>query len=205
MRKPVEVFDEWAKIGKDEGMEKGHAAAVEEMLGVALAEVAQLGHSFRAVDAGCGNGWVVRQLSQMPFCKRATGIDGAVSMIEKARSTDPEGDYVHTDLLSWSPPNPVDLIHSMEVFYYLEDSAGLLEHIASWLSPGGYLIFGVDRYQENPESHDWDEQVGCYMALLSEAEWRAVVESAGLEVRRCWRAAPREDWPGTLAILAQKP
>ena len=35
-RKPVEVFDDWAKQGKDEGMEIGHAAAAGEMLALAL-------------------------------------------------------------------------------------------------------------------------------------------------------------------------
>ena len=62
-RTPVDVFDEWAQIGKDEGMEKGHAAAVNEMLTIALSEVAALGKVFTAVDAGCGNGWVVKKFS----------------------------------------------------------------------------------------------------------------------------------------------
>ena len=32
MREAIDVFGEWAEVGKDEGMERGHAAAVEEML-----------------------------------------------------------------------------------------------------------------------------------------------------------------------------
>jgi len=35
MRDATEVFSEWAGNGKDEGMERGHAASVEEMLNLA--------------------------------------------------------------------------------------------------------------------------------------------------------------------------
>ena len=202
-RKPVEVFDDWAKQGKDEGMESGHAAAVGEMLALALSKVAELGKEFSAIDAGCGNGWVVRDLAMMPLCRRAIGVDGAESMIKKAKEIDPDGEYHHADLQEWRPENPVDLVHSMEVFYYVEDTNSLLIHIAAWLKPDGYLIFGVDRYMENPESHDWDSQVGCFMALLSEDEWSKVVTDAGFSIIKRWRAAPdpSRDWPGTLAFL----
>ena len=90
----------------------------------------------------------------------------------------------------------------MEVFYYVEDTNAMLSHIATWLKPDGYLIFGVDRYMENPESHDWDSQVGCFMALLSEDEWSKVVTDAGFSIVKRWRAAPdpSRDWPGTDAI-----
>ena len=36
MRKATEVFGEWAENGKDEGMEKGHAASVNEILKIRL-------------------------------------------------------------------------------------------------------------------------------------------------------------------------
>lgn len=205
-RTPVDVFDEWAQIGKDEGMEKGHAAAVNEMLTIALSEVAALGKVFTAVDAGCGNGWVVRDLRMMPFCRRVIGVDGAPAMIAKAKEVDPEGEYHLSDLMQWSPDEPVNLVHSMEVFYYVEDTLSLLKHVASWLLPEGHLIFGVDRYFENPESHDWDQKVGCFMALYSEAEWTELVENAGFTIIKKWLAAPdkNRDWPGTQSFLCRK-
>ena len=36
MRPAVDVFGEWADIGKDEGMEKGHAPSVNEILNAAF-------------------------------------------------------------------------------------------------------------------------------------------------------------------------
>ena len=35
-RKPTDVFSEWAKQGRDEGMAKGHKSAVNQMLSIAL-------------------------------------------------------------------------------------------------------------------------------------------------------------------------
>ena len=38
MKPAVEVFGEWALKGKDEGMERGHASSVAEMLAYAMAK-----------------------------------------------------------------------------------------------------------------------------------------------------------------------
>ena len=43
MRIATEVFGEWADQGKDIGMEKGHALAVEDMISFAIQERASLG------------------------------------------------------------------------------------------------------------------------------------------------------------------
>ena len=63
MRKATDVFGEWAEKGKDIGMEKGHATAVDEMVTFALKERKKIGKNFSFLDLGCGNGWVVRNVS----------------------------------------------------------------------------------------------------------------------------------------------
>ena len=103
MRQATDVFSEWADIGKDAGMEKGHAPAVSEILAAAFEEMGHRESGFDAIDAGCGNGWVVRLLSSRPDCKSAIGIDGAKSMITRASEIDSQGTYTHADLLSWAP------------------------------------------------------------------------------------------------------
>ena len=58
-------------------------------------------------------------------------------MIVKARALDPLGRYLIVDLLTWQPPERVDLVVSMEVLYYLDDPVVLLRRIATtWLKPG---------------------------------------------------------------------
>ena len=71
MRPATEVFSEWAQLGKDVGMETGHAPAVKEILEAAIEQFE--GRDFTAIDAGCGNGWVVRLLNGMPNCTQAMG------------------------------------------------------------------------------------------------------------------------------------
>lgn len=203
VRLAVDVFSDWATEGRDEGMERGHAAAVGEMLAFGLARVAEPSQNFRAIDVGCGNGWVVRQLSSVPLCSHAEGVDGAPEMIEKARRTDPEGHYHHGLLPDWSPEGRFDLLMSMEVLYYLHDPAAMLATFRdAWLQPGGWAVIGVDHYAEHEESLDWPEKVGVHMTTLSEAAWLEAWSAAGFESIETWRAAGD---PGTLVIAGRCP
>ena len=76
MKDAIEVFNRWAEINKDRGMEEGHRGrnlplykvaegeeinAVNEMLDYALKERDEINHDFTFLDLGCGNGWVVRR------------------------------------------------------------------------------------------------------------------------------------------------
>ena len=71
---------------------------------------------FSFIDAGCGNGWVVRNVSKMSNCVTAVGIDGAENMILKAKGEDPLNHYFCDNLMNWTPNEKVDIVHSMEVF-----------------------------------------------------------------------------------------
>ncbi|MED6319495.1 MAG: class I SAM-dependent methyltransferase, partial [Candidatus Thermoplasmatota archaeon] len=153
LRSATDLFSEWADVGRDEGMERGHSASVEVMLKELLEG---WNRPFRAMDIGCGNGWVVRRLSAHALCSHASGVDGAPSMIAKARTIDPDGDYIEAMLPEWTPRAPYDLVHTMECLYYLEDPLGFLQTLHDeWMLPGGRLVIGVDHYTENPASHDW--------------------------------------------------
>ncbi len=205
VRPPHEVFTEWAADGRDVGMETGHAAAVDEMLAAALS-LPWMAAGFTAVDAGCGNGWLVRKLRAAPGCRGATGVDGSAGMIARARALDPDGAYEIGQLMSWQPAQPVDLVVSMEVLYYLDDPVALLRRMATiWLKPGGYAVIGIDHYQENEESLGWPQFVGTRMATWPESQWLEALEQAGFTRVRHWRAAPRPGWAGTLAMLVRSP
>ena len=123
LRPATDLFSEWADVGRDEGMERGHAASVEVMLERLLDG---WNRPFTAVDIGCGNGWVVRRLAAHQHCTQAVGVDGAPSMIAKAHAVDPEGNYVEAMLPDWKPDDAVDLVHTMECLYYLNDPLGFL-------------------------------------------------------------------------------
>ena len=204
-RPATDVFSDWAATDRDAGMQLHHASAVGEMLAAAYA-VLEPADGFAAIDAGCGNGWTVRRLRETGGCRAATGVDGSAGMIAKARALDPKGDYVLADLVTWSPPEPVDLVVSMEVIYYMEDPVALLRNIvSSWLRPGGCAVFGIDHYVENEPSLSWPSDLHVRMTTWPEARWRNALEEAGFTLLRAWRAAAKPGEAGTLAMLAKAP
>ncbi len=201
-REATDLFSEWADIGRDEGMEKGHTASVEAMLKGLLEGWSS---PFTAIDIGCGNGWVVRRLKAHALCTHASGVDGAPSMIEKARTVDPDGDYVEAMLPDWTPSQPVDLIHSMECLYYLHDPLAFLKTVhQSWMRPGGRIVIGVDHYLENPASHDWGPSLNVHMALMSIEEWKNGLLEAGFTDVRHEQIGEKEGWSGTLVLYASR-
>ncbi|MDB4028979.1 class I SAM-dependent methyltransferase [Gammaproteobacteria bacterium] len=205
MRIATEVFGEWAEQGKDAGMEKGHALAVEDMISFAIQERAGRERSFSFLDLGCGNGWVVRRVENDPLCVRSVGIDGAKQMIEKASNGDSKSEFLLENVDTYDSPDKFDLIHSMEVLYYLEDPALTVKKITdSWLNKGGRLIAGIDLYYENKESHSWEEKVDTKMIMLKEAEWIEIFLSAGLKEVTSWRSNQNKNWAGTLVLTGKK-
>jgi predicted TPR repeat methyltransferase len=201
-RTPTTVFGEWAERGRDEGMAKGHQQAVDHMLGLVLSDQ----KAFSFLDAGCGNGWVVRQVSQHPKCVSAAGVDGAHQMINKAQNDDSVNSYTCADLDNWKPNSPVDIVHSMEVVYYLKDPFAFLENVYnSWLATNGVLILGLDFYKENTVSHSWPEDCGVsIMHLFSESQWVGLFRKAGFKEVESTRFGAKENWSGTLILRGQK-
>ena len=204
VKKATVVFGEWAEKGKDVGMEEGHAIAVNEMLNFGLKERQNLEKNFSFLDVGCGNGWVVRKVINNSFCNRAIGIDGAKQMIAKAKSRE-GGEYILADLDSFNPREKFDLIHSMEVLYYLEDPTEVIRKISdSWLKHDGRLIIGLDHYHENIQSHSWQEVVGTRMHMFKAEEWIQMFEAAGFSQVESWYSNRHEDWTGTLIVTGKK-
>ncbi|MDG1652922.1 MAG: class I SAM-dependent methyltransferase [Flavobacteriaceae bacterium] len=201
-RNPIEVFSDWADLDKDFGMEINHKESVENMLSFAL----QNETPFSFIDAGCGNGWVVRSVAEHPMCQNAMGVDGSKKMIDKANKIDPNATYTCANLMQWSPEKKVDLVHSMEVFYYMENPKKLIQFIyEKWLKKNGRLIIGLDFYFENKASHDWSESCGISnMKLFSENEWVSFFTDTGFNEIKFWRYGAKENWAGTLIVTGVK-
>ena len=205
MKDAIEVFNIWAEIDKDRGMEEGHANAVNEMLDYALKERHEINNDFTFLDLGCGNGWVVRKVLENPLCINTSGIDGAPQMIANARKRGGSEEYILANIYEYEPTQRYDLIHSMEVLYYLEDPASTLNKIAnSWLNKGGRIIVGIDLYYENIDSHSWEEKVGTRMQMFKEKEWVNFFRQAGFSDVESWRANQTQEWAGTLVLTGKK-
>ena len=198
----ISVFNQWAKKGKDKGMETGHFKSVSYMIDEIELFLQQ---PFTVLDIGCGNGWVVRKFSKMHNCIQAVGVDGAKNMIDIAQKMDQENTYFCNDLLTWVPEKKFDIIHSMEVLYYLENPKSFIKKIyTDYLNSSGIFIFGIDHYLENKQSISWPEDVGVNMNTKPIHFWKDSMLNAGFRNIKISQAGAENDWLGTLVVSGIK-
>src|SRR3712207_6353653 len=73
-------FNDWARTGRGESMERGHRPTGEQAIGRMLVPV-----EARVLDIGCGNGWATRLLAERARGGRVVGIDISDEMVALAR------------------------------------------------------------------------------------------------------------------------
>jgi SAM-dependent methyltransferase len=93
----------------------------------------------RALDVGCGDGQLARELAAL--VPEVTGIDLHLPSIETARAVPgPEIDYIHGDVLTHPfPQGSFDLVASIATLHHLDMAAGL-QRMAELVRPGGVLV-----------------------------------------------------------------
>lgn len=206
MDKVRKTFDEWAKIGRSELMEKEHSKTVLKLLNSIRFE-----KPFSFLDVGCGNGWVVRKISQIQNCKKAVGIDKSQNMITKAKSKikSSKENYLRTDILSWKFNGKFDYIFSMESLYYSTPMESALKKIYKILKPGGQFFCGTDFYSDNKATIQWSKMLNIPLDLRSKKQWKKMFEEIGFETktRQVRDHSNRKKWKrefGTLFIIGKK-
>ena len=198
MNKNIMTFDEWAILGKDEGMERGHHNSVEHMYNMILDKKYE---NYSIMDVGCGNGWVVRKFQKHQLCKEAHGLDGAHNMIKKARVIDSHGTYFNENIEIWNPIQKYDIIFSMETLYYFKSPQKIIKKIyQDALKNDGIFIMGIDHYAENIESLDWGEKFNLEITTLSINEWLTLFKTVGFKNIIHKQVESKNEWQGTLII-----
>jgi ubiquinone/menaquinone biosynthesis C-methylase UbiE len=98
----------------------------------------------RALDVGCGEGTLARQLRRS--IPEVTGIDADERCIELARRHGSGVKYVHGDFMVHDfEPGAYDLVTSVAMLHHL-DAAAALSAMARLVRPGGALaVIGVAR------------------------------------------------------------
>jgi len=171
-------FNDWARAGRGESMERGHRPTGEQ--GIARLELKE---DSRALDLGCGSGWATRLMAEIAQRGRAVGIDISDEMIALARQSSEQYPNIEFQVGSAErlPFDEGEFTHvfSMESIYYYEDMLAALKEVRRVLAPGGMFASVVDLYQENEPSHQWVEQLKVPVHLLSIAEYRKLFEQAG--------------------------
>lgn len=212
VNKAREVFDDWARKGNGERLEKSHGPSVRPAF-----ERLPLRPDSVYLDVGCGSGYSVRWAAEACPDGKATGLDVSEEMVELARRMSKEHpgvEFVHSEFPDEVlPAGQFDAILSMEAMYYLPDLQAGLRRIHDLLRPGGQFVCVVDYYAENTATHVWPDELGTVMTLRSTRGWRDEFQAAGLEVVeqdrvRLPAAEGVEDWKvrqGTLYTLGRKP
>ena len=127
-------------------------------------------------------------------------------MIDKAKSMGVGGDFFCGDIRCWIPSRTFDIVHSMEVFYYVEQPDILIRNICDfWLNPMGKLIMGIDFYHENTPCHSWQEDCGInIMQLFSKNTWISFFTEAGFRKITYYHFGAKDNWKGTLVVMGEK-
>jgi len=207
MDKTSKLFDIWAKTGRSEDMEKGHGTTVNQFL-----DKLPIKQNFRFLDIGCGNGWVVRKMSQHPFCIKAIGIDKSAMMVKNAKSKilSEKENYFVTELETWNTKEKFDMIFSMESLYYSVPMEPALEKVFKLLKKDGIFYCGTDFYSDNTLTTRWIKDMNVPMDLRSEKEWKKMFKEIGFSTRTKHVTDPKNKskWKrefGTLFIIGRKP
>ncbi|PSP83946.1 SAM-dependent methyltransferase [Halobacteriales archaeon QS_1_68_17] len=175
-----EEFDEWARQGRDEGMEQRHWHTAKHALARMPVEAGET-----VLDLGCGSGYAGRALRETTDAGRVYGLDGSLEMARNARSytDDPRIAYLVGDFGALPfADDAVDHAFSMEAFYYAADPSRALEEVRRVLRPGGTFYCCVNFFAESEHTHEWQDKMGVDMTLWSRAEYRAAVRDAGFYV-----------------------
>ena len=201
------TFDEWAQNGRAKLMEKEHGKNVLKFL-----DTVSFKKSFTFLDIGCGNGWVIRKISQNTRCTKAIGIDKSKKMIIQAKKDKKNSKerYIHTDLESWKYSGKFDFVFSMESLYYTKSIEGSLKKIFKLLKPGGLFFCGTDFYTDNKATAKWSDMMNMQMHLHSKKEWKGFFVKTGFETKttQVKDLASKKKWKremGTLFIIGKRP
>ena len=102
------------------------------------------------VDLGCGTGNMTVMLKQRYPTADVLGVDGAASMLEKARAAAPDCRFDLGDFATWTPAAAPDLIFSNAALHWVTDHDTLFPRLLSLLAPGGVLAVQMPSMHDAP-------------------------------------------------------
>ena len=170
-------FDQWAQNNRAESMANGHWDVTVQMLdGLDLQTVSS------AMDVGCGNGWLVRELLNRGV-QSGIGLDISPEMIVVANQANQFGEreryIVGNGETIQLADGSVDCITNIESLYYYPRPEEALKEWARIAKPGAKLAMMMDLYVENPATHSWIDALDVPVRLFSMAELQTLLEHSG--------------------------
>ncbi len=141
--------------------------------------------SAAVLDLGCGCGVpVARSLAAAGH--HVTGVDISDTQIERAHRLVPTGTFIHADAthLQLAPAN-FDAVVCLYALIHmpLADQPPLIQRIARWLRPGGWLLATTGQDAWTGTQDNWlDGSAPMWWSHADAATYRSWLEQAGLTV-----------------------
>lgn len=145
----------------------------------------------RALDLGCGDGWMTAELAAHGAAP--IGVEIAPAAIGRARRHHPELDFRLTEIEAELPfeDNVFDVVWASEVIEHIADTARWLSEVRRVLRPGGRLLLttpnhsrlrllagGIGRYSEPLGDHLHLYAAGSLRGVLADFDFGEVLIEA---------------------------
>src|SRR5436853_4770857 len=96
-------------------------------------------------DLGAGAGNVTRLIAARWPKARIVGVDSSAEMLAQAAAENPAIEWRHSNLATWRPERPADIIYSNAALHWLDGHDKLLPGLFRGLAPGGVLALQMPR------------------------------------------------------------
>jgi trans-aconitate 2-methyltransferase len=123
------------------------------------------------VDLGCGTGELTAELGYKWPQARVLGLDSSPEMIaNSAPYASKRLRFEISEIESWSPTQPVDLVFSNAAFHWLKNHEQQIKRLAGFVAPEGALAFQAPNQFREP-SHTIIQEV------RNATEWKPLIGS----------------------------
>lgn len=95
------------------------------------------------MDLGCGPGNSTQVLRTRWPQAKLLGIDQSPEMIQAAKASYPDQDWLIGDASVWTPGEPFDLVFSNAALQWIPDHRPLMRRLISMVASGGTLAFQI--------------------------------------------------------------
>ena len=129
-----------------------HDFAFVHQYGSSLLDLIE-GEKLSALDLGCGNGALTKELSQRGY--DAEGADASGELLQVARARYPELRFTQADAVNLRMDRQYDVVFSNAVFHWIdrEKQAGMIARVYDTLKPQGQFVFEFGGYGNNALIH----------------------------------------------------